>query len=85
MVFSSNTLIIYGQDFKVITCGYTESSEGVGPTCDCGHLLSIPPHHKPSDSISVIDPMSCRVPPFESDGGSRAVFNTQALWWSGGN
>ena len=76
MVASSNTLLIYGQDFKVITCGITESSEGVGPTCDVGHLLSIPPHLKPNDSISVIDPIWCRVPPGESDEGSRAAFNT---------
>ena len=68
-----NALLIYSQDFKVITCGYTEFSEVVGPTCDVGHLLSIPPHHKSSDPISVIDPIWCRVPPGESDGGRSAA------------
>ena len=68
-----SALLIYSQDFKVITCGYIESSEGVGPTCDCSHSLSIPPHRKPSDSISVVDPIWCRVPPGESDGGRSAA------------
>ena len=69
-------MLIDGQDFKVITCGITESSEGVVLTCDIGYSLSIPPHLKPNDSISVVDPTSWRVPPFESDEGSRAAFNT---------
>ena len=85
MVVRSNALFIYGEDFKVITCCYTESSEGVGPVCDCGHSRSIPPHFKPSGSISVIDPIWCRVTPGESDGGGSAVCNTKTLWWSSGN
>ena len=72
MVVRGSALLVDGQDFKAITCGYTESSEGVCLSCDCGHLHSIPPHHKPSDSISVINPVWCRVPPGESDGGGSA-------------
>ena len=73
MVVRGNALIIHSQDFKGVTCGYTESSDGVVLTCDVGHLLIIPLHHKPSGSISVIDPIWCRVPPGESDGGSSDV------------
>ena len=75
MVVRGNALLINSQDFKVITCGYCEFSDIVGPGWDCdhGHLLSIPPHHKPSDSISVIDLVECRVPPGECDGGGSAV------------
>ena len=76
MVVRGSALLIYGQDFKVITCGYTEPSEGVATTCDCGHSLFTPLHHKPSDSISVIDPIWCRVPPGESDGGRIAACNS---------
>ena len=76
MVVRGNALLVYSEDYKVITCGYTESSEGVGPTCDIGHSLFIPPHHKPSDSISVVDPIWCRVPPGESDGGRSAACNS---------
>ena len=76
MVVRSGALLIYGQDFKVITCCCSESSEGVGPVCDCGHSLSIPPHFKPSGSISVIDPIWCRVTPGESDGGGSVVCNS---------
>ena len=75
IVVRGNALLIYSQDFKVVACGYTESSDGVVPTCDIGHLLSIPPHHKSSDPISVIDPIWCRVPPGESDGDIIAVCN----------
>ena len=76
MVIRGNALIINGQDFKVITCCCRESSEGVGPVCDIGHSLSIPPHFKPSGSISVINPIWCRVTPGESDGGGSAVCNS---------
>ena len=73
MFLRGTTLIIHSQDFKGIVCGWSESSEGVGPICDSSHSPSVPPHHKPSDSISVIDPIWCRVPPGDSDGGSTPV------------
>ena len=73
MVVRGNALIIYSQNFKGITCGYTESSDSVGPTCDVSHLLIIPPHHESFGSISVIDLIWCRVPPGESDGDSSAA------------
>ena len=76
MVVRGSALLIDGQDFKDITCGYTESSDGVGPTCNIGHLLSILLHHKSSDPISVIDPIWCRVSPGESDGGRIAACNS---------
>ena len=85
MVVRGFALLIYGQDFKVITFRSTESSEGVGPVCDCGHSLSIPPHFKPSGSISVIDPIWYRVTPGESNGGGSADCNTKTLWWSSGD
>ena len=87
MVVRGNALLIHGQDFKVITCGCCESSDIVGPGWDCdhGHLLSIPPHHKLSDSISVIDLVECRVTPGECDGGGSAGCGSEALWWSSGN
>ena len=69
MVVRGNALLVNGQDFKVITRCHTEPSEGVSPTCDCGHSQSIPPHLKPGDSISVVDPVWCRIAPGESDGG----------------
>ena len=75
MVVSGNTLIVYGQDFKVITCGYTEPSDGVGPISNSLNSLSISSHLKPSDSISIIDPIWCRVSPAESDGGSSEARN----------
>ena len=82
MHLRGTTLIIHSQNFKAIICGWSESSDSVGPTCDVGHSLSIPPHHKPSDSISVIDFFGCRVPPRESDGGSSMIYYSYALWWS---
>ena len=57
MVVRGNALLVNGQDFKVITRCLIEPSEGVCPTCDCGHSLFIPPHLKPDDSISVVDPV----------------------------
>ena len=73
MVVRGSTLPVYGQDFKRITRGYTEFSEGVDLSCDYGHSLSIPPQLKPSDSISVIDHIWSRVPPGESNGGRSAA------------
>ena len=73
MVARGSALIIHSQDFQCITCGYSESSEGVGMISDVSHSHSISPHHKPSDIISVIDPIWCRVPPGDSDGGSSAA------------
>ena len=80
-----NALMIPGQDYKIITCGWCESSDSVRPIFSSDHSLSIPPHHKPSDPISVIDPIWCRVPPRESNGGSSAACYHQALWWPSGN
>ena len=74
ILVAGTTLIIHSQHFKGIVCGWSESSEGVGQICDCSHSLSVPPHHKPSDSISVVDPIWCRVPPGDSDGGSSAAY-----------
>ena len=73
MVVRGSALIVHSQDFQSITCGYGESSEGVDLICDVSHLPSISPHHKPSDSMPVIDPIWCRVSPGDSDGGSSAV------------
>ena len=73
MVVRGSALIVHSQDFQSITCGYGEPSEGVGSNCNSSHLLSISPHHKPSDIISVVDPIWCRVPPGDSDGGSSAA------------
>ena len=75
MVVRGSALIVHSQDFQSITCGYSESSKSVGMNwnVDGGHLLSISPHHKPSDIISVVDPIWCRVPPGDSDGGSSAA------------
>ena len=84
MVGRGSALLVDGQDFKVIACGYTESSEGVCLNCDCGHLHSIP-HHKPSDSISVIYPVWCRVTPGDSDVVGRLGRHTKVLRWSTGN
>ena len=76
MVVRGSALMVHSQDFQSINCGYGESGEGVGTNwnVDCSHLLSISPHHKPSDSISVVDPICCRVPPGDSDGGSSAAY-----------
>ena len=71
MVVRGNALLINSQDFKVITCGCSESSDSEGPIKDSVHL-SIPLHPKASDSISVIDPVWCRVPPGEGDGSESA-------------
>ena len=68
MVVRGNALLVNGQDFKVITRCHTESSEGDIPFCDCGYSQSILPHLKPSNSISVIDPVWCRIAPGECDG-----------------
>ena len=91
MVVRGSALVIDGQDFKAITCGYTESSEGVCLNCDillssldCHHF-DIRFHHKPSDSISVIYPVQCRVTPGESDGGGITGRHTKVLRWSTGN
>ena len=69
MVVRGNALLVNGQDFKVITRCHTEPSEGVCPFCGIGHSLFIPPHLKSDDSISVVDPVWCRIIPGESDGG----------------
>ena len=73
MFLRGTTLIIHSQHFKGIVCGWSESNEGVGLICDGSHSLSVPPHHKPSDSISVVDPIWCRVPPGDSNRGSIAA------------
>ena len=72
MVVRGSALLINGQDFKVITRCHIESSEGVCPFCGIGHSLFIPPHLKSDDSISVIDPVWCRITPGESDRGGSA-------------
>ena len=61
MFLRGTTLIIHSQNFEGIVYGWSESSEGVGPICDGSHSLSASPHHKSSDSISVVDPIWCRV------------------------
>ena len=72
MVVRGSALLVNGQDFKVITRCHTESSEGVCLFCGIGHSQSIFPHLKPDDSISVVDPVRCRIAPGESDGGGSA-------------
>ena len=82
---SATTLIIHSKNFKGIVCGWLESSEGVSMICDWNHSPSISLHHKPSDSISVIDFIWCRVPPGDSDGGSIAAGYSNAQRWASGN